>query len=206
MIQSPVSRLLCVQENISVVFPTVRIVSRSVLADLQCLTALFCLVVCPIDTCLRLSELLETRVDMQQSKGSTFGSTVIGGHINVERPHTFSYGWKRLARTSGMQQHTEKRSVRRCSKLSVLPRAVLERPPSSSFGRHRPASKPVSKTHRQHALLQESLLESAPSQTNTEGRSTLPLCGSWQHLLLTIFVQYGCRALILACSSPSWHN
>lgn len=110
---------------------------------------------------------------MQPSRGSTVGSTVVGGHLNVERPHTFSYGWKRLARTSGMQQHTEKRSVRRCSKLSVLPRAVLERPPSSSFARHRPASQPFSKAHRPHALLQESLLESAPSQTNTEaGGST----------------------------------
>ncbi len=113
---------------------------------------------------------------MQQTKGSTSRTSAVGyGCDKHARP--FTYGWKRLARTFGMQQHTEHRSVRSCSKLSVMTRAVLERPPPASFARQRPAAKRCSDAHRQRALLQESLLESAPSQTNTEGRlTTVSLC------------------------------
>ncbi|DBA74354.1 TPA: hypothetical protein ACH3X1_011127 [Trebouxia sp. C0004] len=106
---------------------------------------------------------------MQQTKGSTSRPPAIGYSCD-KHARSFTYGWKRLARTSGMQQHTEHRSVRKCSKLSVMTRAVLERPPPASFVRQRSAIKRYSDAHRQRALLQESLLESAPSpsQTNTE--------------------------------------
>ena len=128
---------------------------------------------------------------MQQTKGSTSRTSAVGyGCDKHARP--FTYGWKRLARTSGMQQHTEHRSVRSCSKLSVMTRAVLERPPPASCARQRSAVKRCSDAHRQRALLQESLLESAPSQTNTEGRLTVvSLClvlFSWQLVLLVTSV------------------
>ena len=128
---------------------------------------------------------------MQQTKGSTSRTSAVGyGCDKHARP--FTYGWKRLARTSGMQQHTEHRSVRSCSKLSVMTRAVSERPPPASFARQRSAVKRCSDAHRQRALLQESLLESAPSQTNTEGRLTIvSLClvlFSWQLVLLVTSV------------------
>ena len=130
-------------------------------------------VVCVISRCLPLSS---NRADMQQAKGSTSRTSAVGyGCDKHARP--FTYGWKRLARTSGMQQHTEHRSVRSCSKLSVMTRAVLERPPPASFARQRLTVKRCSDAHRQRALLQESLLESAPTQTNSEGRlTTVTLC------------------------------
>ncbi len=141
---------------------------------------------------------------MQQTKGSTSRTSAVGyGCDKHARP--FTYGWKRLARTSGMQQHTEHRSVRSCSKLSVMTRAVLERPPPASFARQRPAVRRCSNAHRQRALLQESLLESAPSQTNTEGRlTTVSLCFVLfpvQLVLLVISVLAICYLLHLQCYS-----
>ncbi len=151
---------------------------------------------------------------MQQTKGSTSRTSAVGyGCDKHARP--FTYGWKRLARTSGMQQHTEHRSVRSCSKLSVMTRAVLERPPPASFARQRPAVKHCSDAHRQRALLQESLLESAPSQTNTEGRlTTVSLClllfpVQLVLLVITVFaicclLQLSFYALISALYVYSW--
>lgn len=156
-------------------------------------------VVCVVSRYLPLSS---NRADMQQTKGSTSRTSAVGyGCDKHARP--FMYGWKRLARTSGMQQHTEHRSVRSCSKLSVLTRAVLERPPPASFALQRPAVKRSSDAHRQRALLQESLLESAPSQTNTEGRlTTVSLClvlFILQLVLLVTSVFAICYLLHLIC-------
>ena len=116
---------------------------------------------------------------MHQPNSSAFRTTSLKGCHTFEHLRPFNYGWKRLARTSGMQQHTEQRSVCSGSKLSVMNLAALERPPPATCFRHRASANRAKQSHRQHALLQESLLESAPSQTNTEGRLTtrwLVLC------------------------------
>ena len=134
--------------------------------------------------------LSSNRANMQQTKGSTSRTSAVGHGCN-KHARPFTYGWKRLARSSGMQQHTEHRSVRSCSKLSVMTPAVLERPPPAPFARQRPAVKRCSHAHRQRALLQESLLESAPSQTNTEGRlTTVSLCLVLCPLQLVLLVTF----------------
>ena len=71
-----------------------------------------------------------------------------------------------------MQQHTERRSANTGSKLTVKTLAVLERPPPASFVRHRTPSQRSQTVTRRQALLQESILETAPSQTSADGRST----------------------------------
>lgn len=104
---------------------------------------------------------------------STFQTPVMTGCHAAELPRPFTYGWKRLARTWGMQQITERRSGNTGCKLSVRTLAVLERPPPASLVRSRvPSQRPQSATRRQ-ALLQESILETTPSQTNADGRSTV---------------------------------
>ena len=103
--------------------------------------------------------------------GSTFQKPVVTGCDAAERLRPFTYGWKRLARTSGMQQHTERRSANSGCKLSVKTFAVLERPPPASLVRHRVPSQRSQLITRRKALLQESILETTPSQTNADGRS-----------------------------------
>lgn len=115
---------------------------------------------------------------MQQINNNTFGKATMSGLAGSECLRPFSYSWKRLARTSGMQQHTEQRSVRNGSKLSVLTLATVERPPPSSLVRHRASSQHLKPSVRQQALLQESILEQAPSQTNADGRSNQGLQAS----------------------------
>lgn len=105
---------------------------------------------------------------MQQSRGSAFVAPSLGGCPAANHVRPFSYGWKRLARTSGAQQHTEQRPVQSGSKLSVLTRAVLEQPPPAKLLRPRLNARHTKQSQRNNALLQESLLETAPSQTNTE--------------------------------------
>lgn len=105
---------------------------------------------------------------------STFQTPVVTGcHGEPLRP--FTYGWKRLARTWGMQQHTERRSSNTGCKLNVRTLAVLERPPPASLVRNRVSSQRSQLATRRQALLQESLLETTPSQTNADGRSTVAI-------------------------------
>ena len=80
----------------------------------------------------------------------------------------FNYTWKRLARTSGMQQHTEQRSLRSSSKRNVMTLATLGRPPRTAAIRRRTPSIDTKQPQRHNALLQESLIETAPSQTTVE--------------------------------------
>ena len=86
--------------------------------------------------------------------------------LKQDRP--FNYTWKRLARTSGMQQHTEQRSLRSSSKRNVMTLATLGRPPRTATIRRRTPSVDTKQSQRHNALLQESLIETAPSQTNVE--------------------------------------
>ena len=105
-------------------------------------------------------------------KSSNFQKPVVTGCHPAEPLRPFTYGWKRLARTSGMQQHTERRSANTGCKLSVTTLAVLERPPPPALVRHRAPSRRCQLVTRRKALLQESILETPPSQTNADGRST----------------------------------
>ena len=103
-------------------------------------------------------------------RSSTFQKPVVTGCHAAEPLRPFTYGWKRLARTSGMQQHTERRSASTGCKLCVTTLAVLERPPPASLVRHRVSSRRSQLVARRQALLQESILETTPSQTNADGR------------------------------------
>ena len=106
-------------------------------------------------------------------QSSTFQKPPVLGVSGHERLRPFAYGWKRLARTSGMQQHTEQRSSRSSSKLTVMTFATLQRPPPASLARHRKVPNCAKRLVRARALLQESILDQAPSQTNADGRSQI---------------------------------
>lgn len=107
---------------------------------------------------------------MPPTNSSTFQPFVPGCH-STEPLRPFTYGWKRLARTSGMQQHTERRSAKAGSKLTVTTLAFLEQPPPASLIRRRvPLQRSL--IMKRQALLQESILEKAPSQTSVDGTST----------------------------------
>lgn len=71
-----------------------------------------------------------------------------------------------------MQQHTERRSANTGCELSVTTLAVLERPPPASLVRRRVSFRRSQLVARRQALLQESILETTPSQTSADGRST----------------------------------
>lgn len=106
---------------------------------------------------------------------STFQTPVVTGSHAAEPLRPFTYGWKRLARTWGMQQITERRSGNTGCKLSVRTLAVLERPPPASLVRNRVPSQHSKIATRRQALLQESILETTPSQTNADGRLTVAI-------------------------------
>ena len=103
---------------------------------------------------------------------STFQTPVVTGCHAAEPLRPFTYGWKRLARTWGMQQITERRVGNTGCKLSVRTLAVLERPPPASLVRNRVPSQRSRIATRRQALLQESILETTPSQTSADGRLT----------------------------------
>ena len=69
-----------------------------------------------------------------------------------------------------MQQHTERRSAKAGSNLTVTTLAVLEQPPPASLTQ-RLVKPQRSQIVKRQALLQESILEKAPSQTNADGTS-----------------------------------
>lgn len=71
-----------------------------------------------------------------------------------------------------MQQHTEPRSAKAGSKLTVTTLAFLEQPPPAALTRRLVPSQRSLVVKRQ-ALLQESILEKAPSQTSADGTSIL---------------------------------
>lgn len=70
-----------------------------------------------------------------------------------------------------MQQHTEPRSAKAGSKLTVTTLAFLEQPPPAALTRRLVPSQRSLVVKRQ-ALLQESILEKAPSQTSADGGSS----------------------------------
>ena len=105
---------------------------------------------------------------MAQTFGIGSGITPAGAQTfdrNALRP--FSYGWKRLTRRTGMQQHTERRSVR-SSQLSVSTVSNLERPPPTARTQSKRAKRLSTALQRQ-ALAQETLLETKPTQVDAEG-------------------------------------
>lgn len=145
----------------------------------------------------------QTVAGMTPVYSSIFQTPVVTGCHAAEPLRPFTYGWKRLARTWGMQQTHERRSANPGCKLSVRTLAVLERPPPASLARNRVPSQRSQSATRRQALLQESLLETTPSQTNADGRLTVAISFKafasckfrWFHyrwfVLLTSLVQLG---------------
>lgn len=98
------------------------------------------------------------------------GSSASAGQQGLNRAslQPFPYGWKRLARIKGMQQHTERRSVR-SSQLSMATVAFLENTPPASGPLQRKRCSKAPDSFKRQALVQETLLESKPSQIDVEG-------------------------------------
>ena len=113
--------------------------------------------------------------EMIDVQGLQTGSRPAGlQDLNRNSLHPFSYGWKRLARITGMQQHTERRSVRR-SHLNVATEAFVKRPSLAAAKLQNRRYKQHADTFKRQALIQETLIESKPSQIDVEGLSLLIL-------------------------------